>query len=89
MNNLLMALKHPIAIIQIPRILPLLPSLEIPRSLITHTLRFIQGLLATAVTLLLIITTADVVEIILNFAAVNYISALDEVSRKIKIEKMS
>ena len=44
-------------------------------------LRMSQGLLATLVTWLLIVTTADVVEIILNFAAVNYISGLDEVSR--------
>jgi len=41
-------------------------------------LRFIQGLLAIVATLLLIITGDDVIDIILNFAAVNYISALDE-----------
>ena len=41
-------------------------------------LRFIQGLSATLVTMLLILTTPNVVEIILNFAAVNYISNLDE-----------
>jgi len=41
-------------------------------------LRFFQGLLAIAATLLLIITSDDVIDIILNFAAVNYISTLDE-----------
>jgi hypothetical protein len=41
-------------------------------------LRLIQGLLATIVTMLLIVTSADVVDIILNFTAVNYISNLDE-----------
>ena len=61
----------------------------VPQAVFSCTLRFIQGLLATAATLLLIITTADVVEIILNFAAVNYISNLDEVSRKINTERLN
>ena len=50
-------------------------------SMFSCVLRMIQGLTATVVTTLLILTTADVVEIILNFTAVNYISNLDEVSR--------
>jgi len=41
-------------------------------------LRFTQGLLAIICTLLLVITSTDVIEIILNFAAVNVISGLDE-----------
>ena len=41
-------------------------------------LRFTQGLLAIFATLLLIMTSSDVIDIILNFAAVNYISTLDE-----------
>jgi hypothetical protein len=41
-------------------------------------LRFFQGFLATVVALILIITSDDVVEIILNFTAVNFISALDD-----------
>ena len=45
-------------------------------------LRFIQGFLATSATLLLIITTPNVVEIILNFTAVNYISNLDETGKR-------
>ena len=45
-------------------------------------LRFVQGFAATCVTLLLIITTPNVVEIILNFAAVNYISNLDEAGKR-------
>jgi len=43
-------------------------------------LRFIQSFLAIIATLLLIVTSEDVVDIILNFAAVNFISALDEVA---------
>ncbi|VEU35645.1 unnamed protein product [Pseudo-nitzschia multistriata] len=41
-------------------------------------LRFISGFLAIFATFLLIITSDDVIDIILNFAAVNYISTLDE-----------
>jgi len=43
-------------------------------------LRFLQGGLATLVTLLLIITSESVIEIVLNFAAVNFISYLDDVA---------
>jgi len=42
------------------------------------TLRFIQGLLAIVGTLLMVITSSDVVEIILNFTAISFISDLDE-----------
>jgi hypothetical protein len=41
-------------------------------------LRFIQGLFATFVALLLILTSDDVVDIVLNFTAVNFISSLDD-----------
>jgi len=44
------------------------------------SLRFFQGFLAVVATMMLIITGESVVEIILNFAAVNYISTLDEVA---------
>ena len=43
-------------------------------------LRFTQGMLATFVVLLLVITTADVIDIILNFTAVNFISGFDDVA---------
>jgi len=43
-------------------------------------LRFCQGFMAIFATFLLIVTTSDVIEIILNFAAVNFISTLDEVA---------
>ncbi len=43
-------------------------------------LRFSQGVLATIVVLLLVINTQDVVEIILNFTAVNFISGFDEIA---------
>ena len=37
-------------------------------------MRFSQGMLASLVVLLLVITTSDVIDIILNFTAVNFIS---------------
>uniref|UniRef100_A0A7S4EMF5 Uncharacterized protein n=1 Tax=Pseudo-nitzschia australis TaxID=44445 RepID=A0A7S4EMF5_9STRA len=40
-------------------------------------LRFTQGVLATVVVLLLVVNTADAVEIVLNFTAVNFISGFD------------
>ena len=43
-------------------------------------LRFTQGMLATIVVFLLIIDTSDVIEIILNFTAINFISAFDNVA---------
>jgi hypothetical protein len=42
-------------------------------------LRLSQGILAIIVTLFLIVTTSNVIEIILNFTAVNFISNLDDV----------
>eukprot|EP00536_Pseudo-nitzschia_multiseries_P016330 jgi/Psemu1/220980/e_gw1.1078.1.1 len=42
--------------------------------------RFSQGLLATIVVLLLVINTSDVVDIVLNFTAVNFVSAFDDVA---------
>jgi len=47
---------------------------------LSSVLRFSQGFLAILATLLLIVTTDDVIEIILNFAAVNFISTLDEIA---------
>jgi hypothetical protein len=41
-------------------------------------LRFSQGFLAIIASFLLIVTSDDVIDIILNFAAVNFISTLDE-----------
>jgi len=43
-------------------------------------LRFIQGSMAIIASFLLIMTSDDVVDIILNFAAVNFISTLDEMA---------
>ena len=48
-------------------------------AIISCSLRFIQGFLAIIATFLLIVTSDDVIEIVLNFAAVNFISNLDEV----------
>ena len=43
-------------------------------------LRFTQGTLATIVVLLLVIQTQDVIDIILNFTAVNFISGFDDIA---------
>lgn len=43
-------------------------------------LRLIQGLLASFVVFLLVCTTNDVVDIVLNFTAVNFISSFDDVA---------
>lgn len=43
-------------------------------------LRLSQGLFATIVALLLVIQTQDVIDIILNFTAVNFVSCFDEVA---------
>ena len=48
--------------------------------ILSCVLRFCQGFMAILATFLLIVTTSDVIEIILNFAAVNFISTLDEVA---------
>ena len=44
------------------------------------TLRFTQGCLAICVALMLVISSSNVIDIILNFTAVNFISALDDVA---------
>ena len=41
--------------------------------------RLSQGVLATIITLFLIVTTSNVIDIILNFTAINFISTLDNV----------
>ena len=44
------------------------------------TLRFLQGLVAIFVSWLLVMTSDNVVDIILNFTAINFISNLDEIA---------
>ena len=44
------------------------------------TLRFTQGCLAIFVALMLVITSSNVIDIILNFTAVNFISKLDDIA---------
>ena len=48
--------------------------------ILSCALRFVQGMLASFVVLLLVITTSDVIDIILNFTAVNFISGFDDVA---------
>ena len=48
-------------------------------------LRYIQGVTAASVTLLLVITAPDVVDSILNFTAVNFISGLDEIGYELAL----
>jgi hypothetical protein len=55
------------------------PDDKIGCMVFSSILRLSQGILAIIVTLFLIITTSDVIEIILNFTAVNFISNLDDV----------
>jgi len=43
-------------------------------------LRFSQGMMSTFVVFLLVLSTTDVIDIILNFTAVNFISAFDDVA---------
>ena len=52
---------------------------------ISSILRGIQGLMATTVVMLLVVTSSDVVEIILNFTALNFISVLDDVGFELGI----
>jgi hypothetical protein len=49
------------------------------------TLRFVQGSLAILAVLLLVVTTSDVIDIILNFTAVNFISGFDDVAFELAI----
>jgi len=46
----------------------------------SSVLRFTQGMLAIIAVLLLVMTSSDVIDIILNFTAVNFISAMDDVA---------
>jgi len=46
--------------------------------MLSSILRFIQGMLGTSVALLLVINTADIIEIVLNFTAVNFVSGFDQ-----------
>ncbi|VEU36664.1 unnamed protein product [Pseudo-nitzschia multistriata] len=48
--------------------------------IVSSVLRFSQGFLATIVVLLLVVNTPDVVDIVLNFTAVNFVSAFDDVA---------
>jgi len=54
----------------------------LPHSHLSATLRLIQGLSAIFVAMLLIVTAPNVKEVVLNFAAINFISALDDVGVK-------
>jgi hypothetical protein len=47
---------------------------------ISSTLRFVQGSLAVLAVFLLVMTETSVIDIVLNFTAVNFISGLDEVA---------
>jgi len=47
---------------------------------VSCVLRFLQGIMAILVTLVLIVTSESVIEIVLNFTAVNFISYLDDVA---------
>jgi len=53
---------------------------EVNMIMLSCFLRFAQGLLASCVVLLLVVSTSDVIEIILNFTAVNFISGFDNVA---------
>jgi len=53
---------------------------NIQRIMLSCTMRFSQGILASLVVLLLVISTQDVIDIILNFTAVNFISGFDDVA---------
>eukprot|EP00535_Pseudo-nitzschia_heimii_P002686 CAMPEP_0197181708 /NCGR_PEP_ID=MMETSP1423-20130617/5909_1 /TAXON_ID=476441 /ORGANISM="Pseudo-nitzschia heimii, Strain UNC1101" /LENGTH=1031 /DNA_ID=CAMNT_0042632005 /DNA_START=209 /DNA_END=3304 /DNA_ORIENTATION=- len=50
------------------------------RMVMSCVLRCVQGTMATFVVLLLVISTTDVIDLVLNFAAVNFISAFDDVA---------
>ncbi len=53
---------------------------KIGRMIFSCVLRLSQGVFATIVALLLVIQTQDVIDIILNFTAVNFVSCFDEVA---------
>ena len=56
------------------------PGDKVFRMAFSCFLRFTQGLGCTVVVVLLIFTSSDIIEIILNFAAVNFISSFDSMS---------
>mmetsp|Transcript_5067 Transcript_5067/g.9753 ORF Transcript_5067/g.9753 Transcript_5067/m.9753 type:complete len:901 (-) Transcript_5067:222-2924(-) len=53
---------------------------NVHRIMLSCAMRFFQGMLATLVVLLLVISTQDAIDIILNFTAVNFISGFDDVA---------
>ena len=53
--------------------------------IISCSLRLIQGLLATVATIFLIVKAKDVKEVVLNFAAMGFISGLDVVAFKLAL----
>lgn len=56
------------------------PEDKVGWMVVSSALRFSQGALATVVVLLLVIQTQDVIDIILNFTAVNFISGFDDIA---------
>jgi hypothetical protein len=56
------------------------PGDKVYLMVLSCALRLLQGLLATIVVFLLVIVTSDVIDIILNFTAVNFISGFDDVA---------
>ena len=63
-----------------PKLSKVQPGDKVNCMIFSCFLRFSQGILATMVVFLLVINTQDVVEIILNFTAVNFISGFDEIA---------
>ncbi|OEU11409.1 hypothetical protein FRACYDRAFT_245926 [Fragilariopsis cylindrus CCMP1102] len=62
-----------------PRIKKATPDDRVGCMVFSSMLRLSQGILAIIVTLFLIVSTSNVIDIILNFTAINYISALDDI----------
>lgn len=56
------------------------PGDKIYRIIFSCILRFTQGMMATFVVFLLVVNTSDVIDIILNFTAVNFISDFDDIA---------
>jgi hypothetical protein len=63
-----------------PKFVKAKPGDKVRLIMLSCSLRFAQGMLATISVVLLVITTSDVIDIILNFTAVNFISAFDDVA---------
>jgi len=69
------------SIMDVVKAIEVMPNLNEARLLLlSNFLRFLQGILAVVVTVVLTITSSDIVEIVLNFAAINYISSFDKVA---------